>query len=144
MVGNKRTYVYTTELISFSSLEVGKPVTVNIGAAMDFVWTAGLYTCNVAAVMAGTDVTHGGFLLKRVQLSDQDSILKTATPIGALFGTPGLGIGPLVHPYITRVPFNATIELVIDNLVSSTVALYLSFIGFQWPKGEPLPAPYTA
>lgn len=142
--GTKRSYWYTTDKLTFTSLQTGVPATIAIASPMDFVWVSGFYVCDNAAVQAGNDTTFGGFLLQRVQTSDQDSMIKKPTPLSAIFGTGGLGPGPNVQPYIMRVASNATIELTIDNLIAGSANLYITFIGFQWPVGAALPAPYVA
>lgn len=139
-MANKRAYYYSIDEQTFTSLQAGVPITVPISAPLDFVATAAIYSCDVAAVMAGTDVAHGGYLIDSMgDGSDQNSLLKKSTPISHVFGRAGISDGERRLPFVLRIANNGSIEMRISSLVAATSKLRLTFVGFQWPVGEPLP-----
>lgn len=138
-------FAVATDLVAFAANAGGIPMTAPVGGKHDFVFIGGFYSCDVAAVMAGNDVTFGGYTIKSIGNSGADEqFINKPTPINHLFGLPGVGAGLLVLPFVGRIAKTGTIDLVVDSRIAAPSNLIITFLGFAWPSGKPLPAPYSS
>lgn len=130
---------YTTGLVSLAVSASEVPVTVPIENTMDFVWTDGIYSCDSAVVMAGSDTVFGGALVNVSDQGKQNRLFKFPVPMSHVFGTPGLGRGWFRLPYMMRFSGNSNIGLFLTNLLGSVLVVRITFLGFQIAPGKPLP-----
>lgn len=137
----RRFYVFSTDVITFAAVNDVRPFTVPIENTMDFVWTEGFYSSDVAAVMAGTDTVHGGALVTRLgDGGTQESIVKAGrpTPLAHIFARPGVSRDARDLPWIMRFASNGVIAGELQNLVAGAQNVRLTFCGFLIPGGEPI------
>jgi hypothetical protein len=106
----------------------------------DFVWLDGIYSCDVVAVMAGTDVTFGGFLINVKLSAGQEKIFRDQVPIQHAFGLPGIGTGPRRMPFWAIFQAGAEVSLDVTNLGVTNAGgvnanLRITFFGVRLAKG---------
>lgn len=106
-------------------------ITYSIANGRNFTWCKGLYSCTVAAVMAGTDITFGGAVIAIENVAGGNIKLASGqVPIHHWFGLPGIGYGPLLLPVRYEVPNNSTIAIDIVDKTGVGGTFTLSLIGY--------------
>ena len=107
----------------------------------DFYWVKGMYSSNIAAVMAGSDITFGGALVQIKGGSSQQFFTKNPAPIHHFFGLPGLGFGPVVLPIMQLIPASVAITIGISNQIAGAQTVHITAIGVHVDKGQPFKWP---
>lgn len=107
------------------------PITYSIANGRNFTWCKGLYSCSVAAVMAGTDVTFGGAVITIENVAGGNIQLSNGqVPISHWFGLPGIGYGPLLLTRPYTVPNNSSIVITLTDKTGAGGTFWLSLIGY--------------
>lgn len=129
--GKKGQTFFITRSVTLAAAEE-KPITFDLGETATFIWCGGLYTSDVAAVMAGTDVVHGGALVDVRNPAGKTPMMNGEfAPIGTLFGRPGVageGVQALPLPFTME---GKTIDMRIKNTVAGAQTLYLVLVGVK-------------
>lgn len=117
---------------TLTSLEDTK-VTFRFAEAGRFFWTHGLYSSDLAAVMAGTDLIFGGALIEITNTAGKGALTNgELAPIGTLFGRDGVaGEGPraLVMPMWLEGQTEMTMR--VQNKYAGAQTLYLTLLGVK-------------
>lgn len=124
-----------SDAIALAAAGTGK-ITFSVANGLDFVWIKGLYSCTVAAVMAGTDVTGGGATVRLSYTgAGGRNIDNKAVPISHYFGLPGVSTGPMIEAMPLRFAAASAVTLdLADTAGGGTFTVTL--IGYTLEPGE--------
>lgn len=123
-------FTYQTPDYAFALVNEVRNDTLVLQDARPFIWIAGGYKSNVAAIMNGTDLTSGGALVKIENVGGRGQMQNKAQPITNLFSTRGL-TEAVDLPYPLVIQGNGQITFELTNKVAGAQTLSLSFIGVQ-------------
>ncbi len=132
-------YALPSVLITFAGAGGRADFAVTVENTYDFIWLDGLYSCDFAAVMAGTDVVFGGFLINVKPAAGQEKLFKDQIPIGHAFGLPGIGSGPRRMPFWARFAAGGEVTLDVTNQTGAATNARVTFFGVRCDPGATWP-----
>ena len=135
----KRLYAYTAAPLTYGGgAGTQKTVTIQFEPNEDFIWMYGCYSTTLAAIQAGTDVTHGGALISIKGGSNQQLLTKTDTPVNVFFGLSAPGSkGAVRLPMFHRFPGATSIVITTTNQAADHTVIF-TLLGTVVAPNEPL------
>ena len=130
--GNWKPYAYAFDPVTLNTTDkVTQPASISFTDNKPFIWDEGLYSTDVTAVQAGTDLTHGGVLIKLDEVSGLGQGGQGFFSIEAMFGRAGItgGAKKLARPLLIGGTGKFMLEL--QNLVAATIVVRLTLIGLK-------------
>lgn len=130
--GDWKPYAYSSLVITMdAAANITREFSVQLTDAKRFLWMAGLYQTNVGAVMAGTDATYGGALIKFDEVGGFGQMGKGSIPLESFFSRGGLNGEPRELPYPVAFEGAGTIAGTLTNKTGAAMDIQLTFIGIR-------------